>query len=851
MKNISVERKDPYIVHQHCPDRPYLELQVPADVKSVKSIDFTVWSRDQGFASIDEGWSFTWMDVVVRRPTNRSRLANYPVYANHRGKSDFNKHHRRWDERSDLAKKSWLAALLPEDVIQLIPRARFQAWVNLIKEARIVLGYQEIDKGGAGPLSGSRLGRVQYSRSLQDKPDEFRILVLEPAERLDDMITCELREAKLGGGQQFEAISYRWDDGTRTEDIRIRSRGGAAASAAAAAATDGSSHEVLPVAHSVARVLRQLRRPRKARSLWIDQLCIDQDNAEERAQQVRQMSRLYREAARVNIWLGEGDRMAAAAIRVARDVYNFFHPDQRGAVCAGGEEGPCRCEAGVTRHWFSRAELGRRLDSGSDRGVLGKVLQRAFEVHLKTWRPEVAQSTQGLQRTVSVSQLMASLFSNPWFYRAWVVQEALSARSALVHCGAEAIPWEEVVFISRYLAGAQFANSQAQTTPVVTMPPLWNDLDRDRHMPILDVFLRSLDLQATQPQDKLFALLPFGRETCRAERIPPLLQPRYTDADGPECVMADFTRWWIREYRSLDILSWTHCQPDRTWVRTRHDSRALPKPPPPRPSWALGAEGSRTWGRASLVANEGRYSATKDSQPNLELIDQHQQQQHQQQPSSSSRLRIQLQGYRVDEIREITYLALGPVAEEEICGAAPRALLQAFDRTFDPTAHFKFWNTWWTEPSDDGRRPAHRIQKRFYETADGLGDHLRAHKGYFEQKPVEAYSFESLARKGNRLEKVMTETCPDCLDPFFFVGAAGWKGLCPWPAKKGDVIVLLRGGKVPYLLRPVVGEAVGGPGPQEQVFEFVGECFAMDLMMGGPYERRVNKGEKPSTFTLV
>lgn len=40
---------------------------------------------------------------------------------------------------------------------------------------------------------------------------------------------------------------------------------------------------------------------------WIDALCIDQDNFEERSDQVRQMSRIYSDAARTVAWLGQSD----------------------------------------------------------------------------------------------------------------------------------------------------------------------------------------------------------------------------------------------------------------------------------------------------------------------------------------------------------------------------------------------------------------------------------------------------------------------------------------------------------------------------------------------------------------
>jgi hypothetical protein len=40
------------------------------------------------------------------------------------------------------------------------------------------------------------------------------------------------------------------------------------------------------------------------RILWIDVICINQDNLQKRGHQVRQMNKIYEEAEQVIIWLG-------------------------------------------------------------------------------------------------------------------------------------------------------------------------------------------------------------------------------------------------------------------------------------------------------------------------------------------------------------------------------------------------------------------------------------------------------------------------------------------------------------------------------------------------------------------
>lgn len=49
-------------------------------------------------------------------------------------------------------------------------------------------------------------------------------------------------------------------------------------------------------------------------SLWIDSICINQEDVVERSQQVQIMNRVYRNANIVHAWLGEADRFSKAAI---------------------------------------------------------------------------------------------------------------------------------------------------------------------------------------------------------------------------------------------------------------------------------------------------------------------------------------------------------------------------------------------------------------------------------------------------------------------------------------------------------------------------------------------------------
>lgn len=54
-------------------------------------------------------------------------------------------------------------------------------------------------------------------------------------------------------------------------------------------------------------MLRHLRKREKQRFLWIDAICINQNDNKEKACQVQLMEEIYQQAENVHVWLGEGN----------------------------------------------------------------------------------------------------------------------------------------------------------------------------------------------------------------------------------------------------------------------------------------------------------------------------------------------------------------------------------------------------------------------------------------------------------------------------------------------------------------------------------------------------------------
>lgn len=66
-------------------------------------------------------------------------------------------------------------------------------------------------------------------------------------------------------------------------------------------------HRNIKVISNLEELLLRLRDPDEWGTLWIDAICINQEDIEERNEQVHYMHKIYHTAAEVLIWLGPED----------------------------------------------------------------------------------------------------------------------------------------------------------------------------------------------------------------------------------------------------------------------------------------------------------------------------------------------------------------------------------------------------------------------------------------------------------------------------------------------------------------------------------------------------------------
>ncbi len=107
----------------------------------------------------------------------------------------------------------------------------------------------------------------------------------------------------------------------------------------------------LKITPNVDSLLRHLRKPHKSRHLWIDAICLNQEDQDEMSTPAMLMGVIYSQAKKVHIWLG-----AETDGRLAADAFGLLR-----RIVLGDDA--CRVspdELAILRPLFGRSWFGRR-----------------------------------------------------------------------------------------------------------------------------------------------------------------------------------------------------------------------------------------------------------------------------------------------------------------------------------------------------------------------------------------------------------------------------------------------------------------------------------------------------------
>ncbi len=180
---------------------------------------------------------------------------------------------------------------------------------------------------------------AEYYHQYTPLPPRFiRLLRIHPNPGYRDssvQLKIELKECLLDAAE-YDALSYTWGPATLEEQEELSSQIFTTVARCYPVLCNG---KIIPVTRSLRNALfrlRYLEDPemaenhlskfdcRKLPYIWIDGLCINQDDPEERNQQVALMAELYSKANLTIAYLGEPDEHTLAALQTALMLARLF-----------------------------------------------------------------------------------------------------------------------------------------------------------------------------------------------------------------------------------------------------------------------------------------------------------------------------------------------------------------------------------------------------------------------------------------------------------------------------------------------------------------------------------------------
>jgi Heterokaryon incompatibility protein (HET) len=221
------------------------------------------------------------------------------------------------------------------------------------------------------------------SPRLRSALKEIRLLELLPGCE-NDPVHCRLSTHLPLSRPQYEALSYCWGHGT--EKITC-------------------DNALLGITLNLFYALKRLRTTDQSRILWVDAICINQGDVDERSEQVPLMQDIYRNCEKVLVWLG-GEASSGRAVgfldTLGRKIANYCHDLSR----AGYHD---------TEH---------------------KMVDKYLVTLAKSYRDEF-QTKEFEESWMDVIGLLRS----PWWSRCWVVQEFILATRVSVFYGPFQMDW--------------------------------------------------------------------------------------------------------------------------------------------------------------------------------------------------------------------------------------------------------------------------------------------------------------------------------------------------------------------------------------------------------------------------
>lgn len=557
----------------------------------------------------------------------------------------------------------------------------------------------------------------------------------------------------------------------------------------------------IPITDSLAACFKCLRQKKVPFPLWADAICINQDNALEKAWQVSRMGALYNKAQKVIVWLGTGDHT-----REVSDALVWMTKWHHG-FCSTGEF--CHTEKRPSD------PIHDRLPDRDDPG----------------W--------------TDVNWLLG----HSWFTRSWIVQEAAVCPNMTIVCGGPEMSWD--CFMGYLLKcgrsyrleesreaglgrerddnGDSFLTYSRPARALHRLRKKYLDGSRFELLELLDMFSYT---RSSRPRDKLFSLQNLAANGLGEVSLSThnsddaLFRPDYDSRQ--EVVVYRYAKGFVKMGNGLDLLyragrnkGSVFC----SWVPDFLDEH--------RCETTLS-----TW---DVIGKEDNFCAGKRSSPSVVLAS-----------SGSTQGILVVRGNVVDEVdgcsdaglslggyrmlrrmRQLTSHFVGdyPGASSKEGLAKPPGRSWADELTLKclignaggPRAMPRIAT--WYEVEEEEKTTATPTTSTMWQPGD-LEEIVDLDMGQSAQAFERKKTLEAKQRimKFWNTSAAFIDRIPDA---FFATTKNGYAGIVPGATQPGDRVFLPYGAKVPFIIRPLAGQ----PSAHH---ELVGECYIHGIMHSPP-----------------
>lgn len=544
------------------------------------------------------------------------------------------------------------------------------------------------------------------------------------------------------------------------------------------------------------------------RYIWIDALCINQEDLDEKSHQVSLMRHIFARAEKVIVWLGQESRNASAALMQVQYIFDRF------------------------AHGIAFADLKTMNDFTMSRVTLDGS-DDLVEAH------EQSDSLRPLIK----------LYSHKWFRRIWIVQEIILARSAIVMIGERCITWEVIGKVAWWFFRISLVERRLPELHSATFPAsmlYWSNCsyldarsaasteqqrdtcmahlltqsffsssgsDQDqvvdaslRRSPLLQILEWAIHHEATHPEDYIFALIGL----CDSKAIKIDYSKTCTE------IYVEVARYLLETEADLDVLSAVqHTEAPfkgsllvTSWVPQWHIRKAQ-------------LESEIGW-HAGSYTNVGAYSAASSIPKRIQ--------------SNVDQDIISIKGSSFDHVTaagpklsNLVDVAMGFETRNTLCLSAailPDLLLDEAEYV-DGQPALQALACCLTLGIDANWRPiksgSHILEYTIHLinlmlrpscslSADTSGSRRKPSLGPLEH--------ELLANEQLRITYNLIATCLRW--GRLFRTSKGYIGVGPETMVPGDMVTLLFGGRVPFLLRQL----------DQRGYRLVGDCYVQGIMHG-------------------